>query len=346
MVEFCQLLRLVLSSLVRKLLTQGVIALSFLLVVLTCFSQPSRNQDAYSLINQGNFARAKVLLEKSSNTDHDVEGLFSLGKLYYLSEDFEKSEELLEKATDAQPGNSEYFLWFGRALGRRAEKASPFRAPFLAKRARDAFRTSVALDSNNLEARDDLLTYYLEAPGFLGGGKDKAIQLAEQIKDLHPCHYLIQSAQICESQKHYEQAEDLLQKATSLKPMCLSGLLALAEFYQDRRQWSDARATLQKAVQCFPDSQVAHFELGRFEVKEGVDLRRGCLELNTFLKLHSVGEPYPFMAYYLLGEAHLKLDQPAIAIDQFEQALRAYPAHAPSLKGLAEAKQRMNHLTR
>ena len=31
----------------------------------------------------------------------------------------------------------------------------------------------VELDSNNLDARDDLLSFYLEAPGFLGGGKTR-----------------------------------------------------------------------------------------------------------------------------------------------------------------------------
>ena len=36
------------------------------------------------------------------------------------------------------------------------------------------FEKSVELDGKNLEAINDLFSYYLEAPGFLGGGLDKA----------------------------------------------------------------------------------------------------------------------------------------------------------------------------
>jgi hypothetical protein len=45
---------------------------------------------------------------------------------------------------------------------------------------------------------------------------------------------------------------------------------------------------------------------------------------------------------FWLGKASLQLKLPAIAIVHFEQALKAYPSHVPSLKGLAEARKRMN----
>ena len=63
-----------------------------------------------------------------------------------------------------------------------------------------------------------------------------------------------------------------------------------------------------------------------------------------FLKLYSSGNPYPFEAYYWLGERYLKLNQPAEAIDEFEKALSLFAAHSPSQKGLAEARQRMKSL--
>jgi uncharacterized protein HemY len=43
--------------------------------------------------------------------------------------EYKKATEILEKAVAADPGNSEYELWLGRAFGRRAETASPFTAP-------------------------------------------------------------------------------------------------------------------------------------------------------------------------------------------------------------------------
>ena len=69
-----------------------------------------------------------------------------------------------------------YFHWLGKAQGRRAETASPFTAPSYASKARQAFEKSVELDGKNLEAINDLFSYYLEAPGFLGGGLNKELK--------------------------------------------------------------------------------------------------------------------------------------------------------------------------
>jgi tetratricopeptide (TPR) repeat protein len=306
-------------------------------------SQPDRIQDARVLLDHGDFNRARALLELLPASSQGTEAWFLLGKLNYLSGEVDKAAEWLEKASKAKPDNSQYSLWLARALGRRAEQASPFRAPFLARRACDAFRAAVDLDPNDLDARDDLLSYYLEAPGFLGGGKERATALVEQIKDVHPCHYLVQSAQICEKEQSLEQGEASLQKAASLNPPCIGGILALAEFYQKRQQHSRARETFLRAVQKFPESASAHFEFGQFEIETGGNLESGCQELEAFLKLYSSGNPYPFEAYYWLGERYLKLNQPAEAIGQFEQALKLFSAHSPSQKGLAEARQQLNN---
>ena len=52
-------------------------------------------------------------------------------------------------------------------------------APGHASKAHRYFEKAVELDPKNLEAMNDLFEYYLEAPGFLGGGFDKAQALAD-----------------------------------------------------------------------------------------------------------------------------------------------------------------------
>ena len=72
-------------------------------------------------------------------------------------------------------GNADYNLWLGRAYGRRAEiSLQLITAPGFATKARQYFERSAQLNPYNLDAQSDLFEYYLEAPGFLGGGFDKA----------------------------------------------------------------------------------------------------------------------------------------------------------------------------
>ena len=111
--------------------------------------------------------------------------------------------EAFERATAVIPNSSTYFHWLGKAQGRRAETSSPFTAPAYASKARQAFEKAVELDGKNLEAINDLFSYYLEAPGFLGGGLDKAANLAKRIQALDPVEYHYALAQIADKRKDY-----------------------------------------------------------------------------------------------------------------------------------------------
>ena len=89
-------------------------------------------------------------------------------------------------AIAAQPDSSIAHLWLGRALGRKIEKAGPLKAVRLVGDVRREFEQAVALDPNNVEARSDLLEFYLGAPPSFGGGIDKAEAQADAIAKLDP----------------------------------------------------------------------------------------------------------------------------------------------------------------
>ena len=97
----------------------------------------------------------------------------------YERGEYKKASDILEQAVRQSPSDFELHLWLGRAYGRRAETSSFFTAPGLAVKSRRSFEQAVALNPKSREAGGDLLDYYLGAPGFLGGGIDKARALAE-----------------------------------------------------------------------------------------------------------------------------------------------------------------------
>jgi tetratricopeptide (TPR) repeat protein len=310
--------------------------LSFLAPAI-CFSEQQKTDEVRKLVDRGEFAQAKAALENMATADQTMEWHFLLGKVRYVWGDIDKAADLFESAVKAKPDRSEFFLWWGRALGRKAEKAIFLKAPILARKSRDAFQRAVELDSDNLDARDDLLTFYLEAPGFLGGGRGKALALAEQIKSSHPCESHIQLAQVYRKENSFDRAESELRKAIEVKPACLGGYRALAELFESQSRTKPARETLEEAVRLFPKSPLAHFALGRFEMETGGNSTVARREMESFLTSYVSGEPYPFEAHYWLGRMFLKLNQPQKAQEEFQQALKSLPTHGPSLKGIVEA---------
>src|SRR5215471_19732839 len=152
-----------------------------------------------------------------------------LGKNYYGMGDYKKATEALEKAVDLEPENAEYHLWLGRAFGRRAETSSMITAPGFASKARQHFEKAAQLNPRNLEAQSDLFEYYLEAPGFLGGGQEKAALVAAQIARINPAEGHWAEAKLAEKRKEFFKAEQQLRSAIEIAPHQIVRLIDLAK---------------------------------------------------------------------------------------------------------------------
>ncbi len=133
---------------------------------------------AEDLFKRADYEGSLAQLEKSSS---DGPTLFLIGRDYLMSGDLKKASEFLERAVAADSSNSDYYDWLGRAYGKRAETSNILAAPGWATKARQAFEKSVQLDPKNSDALDDLFDYYLDAPGFMGGGMEKAARIAAMI---------------------------------------------------------------------------------------------------------------------------------------------------------------------
>src|SRR5262249_36397564 len=140
------------------------------------------------------------------------------------------------------PQDSELYHWLGRVYGRRAELANVFSAPGLASKTRQMFERAVQLDSNNRDALDDLFDYYLEAPGFLGGGISKAEDVAKRIAKLDEAQGQFIQAQINEKRSEYQAAEEHLRRAAELAPREAGRILDLAVYLAKRGRMKESDA--------------------------------------------------------------------------------------------------------
>jgi tetratricopeptide (TPR) repeat protein len=189
----------------------------------------------------------------------DPASSFLAARDYYMLGDFKKSVEYLQKATSAQPNNSEYWDWLGRAYGRRAETSNPLSAPGYATKARAAFERSVELNDKNRDALSDLFDYYLEAPGFLGGGYDKATTVVEKTARIDPSEAYFQQAKLAQKRKEYESAEVHFRKAVESGPREIGHLLSLARFLAMQGRVRESDAVFQQAQQTAPNEPTVWF---------------------------------------------------------------------------------------
>jgi tetratricopeptide (TPR) repeat protein len=194
--------------------------------------------------------------------------------------DFKQASEALEKAVAVEPSNSGYALWLGRALGRRAEASNPFTAPGLASKAHQYFEKAVQLDPRSLEAWNDLFEYYVEAPGFLGGGLDKAAAAATRIAQLDAADGHAAEARLAEKKKDYHDAERQFHWAVESAPYQASRLVDLARFLMRRGRDPEAEQAFARAEKLAPDNPKLLYQRAEAYLRAGrnLDLARQLLQ--------------------------------------------------------------------
>jgi tetratricopeptide (TPR) repeat protein len=209
---------------------------------------------------------------------------FLIGRDYFMLVDFKKASEYLQLAVAEEPGNAEYLDWLGRAYGKRAETSNPLMAPGLASKARQAFQRAVELDPKNSDALSDLFDYYLEAPGFLGGGYDKAMAIAEITAKFDPAQGYFESAKLAQKRKEFQAAEDHLRKAISVAPREVGHFLALARFLATQGRNKESDAVFMEARTAHPDSPQVLFAWASVLVKEKRDLGQARTMLEKYMQ--------------------------------------------------------------
>jgi tetratricopeptide (TPR) repeat protein len=144
-----------------------------------------------------------------------------------------------EQAAQLDPGNSNFHLWLGRALGEKASRASFITAFSLAKRTRGEFEESVRLNPRNAEALADLGDFYRQAPGVIGGGIDKAEGIVARLDKIDPglAHKL--HGQIAEQEKDFPGAEDEYKETIAAGMHPAIGWATLASFYARRQRFNE-----------------------------------------------------------------------------------------------------------
>ena len=220
---------------------------------------------ANKLYNITEFQQSLEVLQAVPNKDAAVYEL--MGRDYYGRGEFQKAIEALEKAAVLAPGNSGVYLWLGRSYGRRAETSSMITAPGFANKARRFFETAAQLNPANLEAQSDLFEYYLEAPGFLGGGLDKASATAVQIARISPAEGYWAQAKLAEKRKEFNSAEAQLRRALEIAPQQIGRLIDLARLLTKRGRYQEADLSLAKAEQIAPNSPKLMFAKADLYIK-------------------------------------------------------------------------------
>ncbi|MCU1306840.1 MAG: repeat protein [Acidobacteriaceae bacterium] len=311
------------------------------LIACSLSATPQEPNPAQSLLSAGRVDDAIALLQRqlAGNKDN-AEDQNLLARAYYAEEVTDKAIQAGERAIELAPQNSVYHLWIGRIYGQKAERVMALRAAGFAGKVRDQFEKAVQLDPNNMEARADLAEFYVEAPGFMGGGKDKARAQADAIASKNPAvaHWI--QALAANKDKNYAEAEKEYKAAIDASGGRAEQWLNLASFYQQRNRTPEMLDALNKAVAAPRRSSAIFFDAAGLLFHANQKLLLAAELDNKYLAAKDKSEEAPaFKAHLLLGQIMEKQGDTAGAVKQYQAALALARDFAPARDALKKLQK-------
>jgi Tfp pilus assembly protein PilF len=274
------------------------------------------------------------------NSPDNAEAYNLLARVYYALEKWDQAISAAERSVKAAPNNSDYHLWLGRAYGMKAQRSSWITALKFARKTRDEFEKAVQLDGSNVQAHAALADFYIDAPGFLGGGADKARREAEQLSAVDRAAARNIKAQLAEKDKDYKQAEAEYKAALAESGNTGSQWLELAGFYRRTSHFPEMEHAVRQAVNAEKKRGNVLYEAARQLVRSGRNYADAAQLLRKYLASPELSEEVPaFQARYLLGQALEKQGDKAGAATEYRAALataRDYQVAQNALKRVAE----------
>lgn len=226
---------------------------------------------------------------------------FYLGRLALQRNDAEHAVPYLEKAVALAPTDSRMQLRLGDAYGLTAQKAGLLSKMSWAGKCRTAYEKAVELDPKNIDARWSLMEYCRQAPSFVGGGIDKAIVQAQEIKKLDASR----------------------------------GRIALGAIYTSDKKFDLAFGEFEEVLQKEPENYEALFQTGRLAAISGERLDQGLIVLRKCLTQTPPAGQAPYAAvHWRIGNILEKKDDKAGARTAYEAALKADPKFSPAIESL------------
>lgn len=265
----------------------------------------------------------------------DAEAHYLLCRAYYGLQHWDDAISSCQKAIALQPDNSTYHMWLGRAFGEKAERSSWFSALSLARKVHSEFERAVELDHNNLQAQADLAEYYVDAPSFLGGGKDKARAQATRIASVNPATAHWVQAQIAEKDSNWTAAENEYRAAIKASGNDATYWLSLASFYRRRNRLNDMEAAINDASKAQTTKNDVWVDAAELLYRAGRNFPEAVQFLQHYLSSNATTEDAPaFQVHYLLGSIFEKQGQKQAAADQYRAALSLARNFSPAQQAL------------
>jgi tetratricopeptide (TPR) repeat protein len=261
----------------------------------------------------------------------------SLGLLcraYFSLGQWDRAASACEKAIALDENSAEYHLWLGRTYGEKADATNFLSAAGLAKKSRAELEKAVGLDPFHVEAHTDLAEFYLEAPGIVGGGRDKARAQADILMKLSPTHAHWVYGRIAEKDKDGATAEKEYRAMIDGSKGSAWSWLSLGLYFKHNNQLDPMEEALKHVAGALLDRPESLVDAASTLYKSQRNLPLAAQLVRRYLQEKPNEQAPVFKAHYLLGNILEKQGDKNAAADEYRTSLSLAKEYGPAQEAL------------
>lgn len=247
--------------------------------------------------------------------------------------DSQRALRAIKKAIKLAPHHGAYYRIEGEIYGAMAQKANIFSAMGLAKKVLHSFRTAVRLEPDDPKSLVDLASYYINAPGIVGGSYHRAQKIIKKLNKINPVDALHVRAREATQHHDYAKAENLLRQAEKLDKTPASAR-KLAFLYMKRRRYENAFENFRLITKDYPRHVTAWFWVGRTSILTHSHYRTGIASLRHYILAPQRPDAAPSLAfaYLRLGDLYRLTGKDYLACNEYAEAKSAPGSHNRRLR--------------
>jgi tetratricopeptide (TPR) repeat protein len=295
-----------------------------------------------ALFEQEKWAEARAVLQPFAEQNRqNARAAHYLGRTYLAEGNFGRAEQWLERAVKLEPGNAEHHLHLASAYGAHAQRAGVLSQASLAGRAKTHLERAVALEPQNVQARFGLVQFHAQAPGIVGGSKQKAREQVEEIRKLNAYQGALAAGLVNGAERNWSAAEREYRTALQQHPDSLTLYIVLAQALVQQTQHEQAFGVFEGLLERQPSNLAAVYQIGRLGAMTGQRLDRAEQALRLYIERGPGPNSPPLAAaHWRLGMVLEKKGDRDAAQREYEAALQLDPKHEEAKKSLSQVRRR------
>jgi tetratricopeptide (TPR) repeat protein len=288
------------------------------------------------LFKQNKYKEAKAIFEKIEEDSQDYYNAMGyLGGIAFFDGDNERAEELLENVLDEVKSNSDFYYWYGSAVGLRISNANMMTKAMNASKVKDSYEKAAKLDKNHLDSRFGLIEYYLQAPSMMGGSVENALQMANEINEINKIRGFFAKARVYDYQKDEVNTEKTYLQLIDSTPDVHDYHINLILFYQKYKRWEDAFKAIDNVLTKFPTAKEYHYQIIKTCSISNTKLEKADNAFKEYLTYQPAKEePSHAWAYYRMGLIYELKKDIANAKTHYQKAVELDKDHKEAKEAL------------